>query len=325
MPQAKEGVEIRSEEVQEILSHIPHWMIRWGNVLILLLIIMLLFISWFVKYPDVITTEIMITTSSPPEKIYAKYNSNFEVFLVKNNELVKKNQLITVLESNAYYKDVLHLKSILDTIMVNQNKFRIPIDNISSLILGEIALNYSLFEIDYNNLTRTTIKNRKLLKETFQSFYQLKKSIKDWEKQFVIKSPSNGKVSFLSFWNKNKTVKKGDLIFTITPSKNTNYIGKIKAPATNSGKIKEGQTVQIKLVRYPSEEFGEINGTIQSISIIPDEDGNYLIDIELPRVLITSYGKTIEFRHEMKGSANIITEDLRLIERFFYQLKNIVK
>jgi hypothetical protein len=38
----------------------------------------------------------------------------------------------------------------------------------------------------------------------------------------------------------------------------------------------------------------------------------------------TSYDKTIDFKHEMLGSADIITEDLRLIERFFYQLRKAV-
>ena len=47
MPQNNQDIEIRSEEVQEILSFVPNWMIRWGNSLFLLLIIMLLFISWF--------------------------------------------------------------------------------------------------------------------------------------------------------------------------------------------------------------------------------------------------------------------------------------
>jgi hypothetical protein len=35
--------------------------------------------------------------------------------------------------------------------------------------------------------------------------------------------------------------------------------------------------------------------------------------------------KEIEFRQEMQGIAEIITEDLRLIERFFYQLKDVFK
>ena len=37
----------------------------------------------------------------------------------------------------------------------------------------------------------------------------------------------------------------------------------------------------------------------------------------------TSYNKSIFFKQEMIGSADIITEDLRLIERFFSQFKSV--
>jgi len=170
-----------------------------------------------------------------------------------------------------------------------------------------------------------TLNDSRLLKKTIQSYYQLKKAIKDWEKQFVLKSSIEGNVSFLSFWSENQTAKTGNLVFTIIPANNSSYIGKIHAPAANSGKIKIGQRVQIKLASYPSDEFGEINGSVKAIYIIPDENGNYLMDVGLPDKLITTYDKIIEFKHEMKGTAEIVTEDLRLIERFFYQLKNILK
>ena len=39
-------IELRSEEVQEILTKVPNWMIRWGNTLFLVLIGMLLLLSW---------------------------------------------------------------------------------------------------------------------------------------------------------------------------------------------------------------------------------------------------------------------------------------
>ncbi len=58
---------------------------------------------------------------------------------------------------------------------------------------------------------------------------------------------------------------------------------------------------------------------------MPDINGLYVIDVELPKVLVTSYGKTIDFKQEMRGSAEIITEDLRLIERFFYQFKEALR
>lgn len=429
MPENNQDIEIRSEEVQEILTQIPNWMIRWGNTLMLLLILMLLFISWFVKYPDVISTEIMITTQVPPEKIYAKTNGQIEILLKSDGEHVKKEETIAVIENSANYKDAFLLKSIVDTLSVGKTTFSFPINSIPPLELGDISISYAIFENNYseyylnnklnpykneysannyslkeakerlnvlesqkeltlkeliykeknqirqkklfdngvisakeyeqkqieflqakksykgiessisqtkeliNNSRKNlkgasiekTLRETRLFKNTIQSFYQLKKAIKDWEKQFVLKSSINGNVSYLSFWSEHQTVKTGNLVFTIIPSNNSAYIGKINAPANNSGKIKKDQRVQIKLANFPSDEFGEINGSIKTISVIPNENGHYLIDVKLPEKLVTTYNKKIVFKHEMKGSAEIVTEDLRLIERFFYQMKNILK
>ncbi|WP_075343760.1 HlyD family secretion protein [Tenacibaculum agarivorans] len=429
MPQSNQDIEIRSEEVQEILNKVPNWMIRYGNLLILALILMLLFISWFIKYPDVISTQVMVTTPVPPEKIYARSEGQFEVLLASEGSDVEQNEILAVIENSASYKDVLLLKSIVDTINIHNEDFEFPIDNLQPLVLGDINQIYAQFENDYQeyklnkeltpyksqvfankmsvieaksrlqnmlyqkelnkkeldfkkkdldrsrkmfekgviseqekgqkeveflqsqrayrnldasisqirelinnstkNLDDTSIRQTKddirLKKKAIQSFLYLDKAIKDWEKSYALKTSMNGKVSFLSFWNKNQSVKVGDLIFTIIPEKSEHFIGKIKAPIANSGKIKIGQKVQIKLLNYPSDEFGELNGKVKSISLIPDQEGNYLIDVELPEKLKTTYKKEIEFRQEMQGNADIITEDLRLIERFFYQLKKIVK
>ena len=164
-----------------------------------------------------------------------------------------------------------------------------------------------------------------LLKNVIQSFNQLKKAIKDWEYLYVLQSEIQGKVSFLNYWSVNQTVNQGDLVFTVIPSDNKSYVAKLKTPVKNSGKIKVGQSVNIKLENYPDTEFGVLNGTVKNISLIADSEGFYYIDVALPQKLITSYNKVIDFKQEMRGSAEIITEDLRLIERFFYQLINIFK
>ena len=172
---------------------------------------------------------------------------------------------------------------------------------------------------------RKTQDDTRLLKKVIQSLYQLKKSVKDWELRYALKSSIAGKVSYLSFWNENQTVNIGDLVFTIIPTKSAGYIGKIKAPIQNAGKIKVKQKVNIRLANYPDTEFGVLNGIVENISLFPDKEGNYLVDVTLDKELITSYNKKIEFQQEMSGKAEIITEDLRLIERFFYQLKNVFK
>lgn len=115
------------------------------------------------------------------------------------------------------------------------------------------------------------------------------------------------------------------MVFTIIPSENSSFIAKLKTPAQNSGKIKQGQKVHIKLENFPDTEFGVLRGTVKKISLIPNQDGLYLIDVTLPEKLITTYKKEIDFKQEMTGVAEIITEDLRLIERFFYQFKEVLK
>jgi multidrug efflux pump subunit AcrA (membrane-fusion protein) len=429
MPNSNQNIEIRSEQVQEILSYVPNWMIRWGNTLFLLLIIMLLFITWFIKYPDVIATQVMITTINPPEKIYANSSGKFDAIFVKDLDAVSTDTNLAILENSALYKDVFLLKKVIDTLAINRVNFSFPMNELPPLILGDIAASFNEFENNYseyilnkklnpfqnqssaNQLSLIEAKGRlqilnsqkelnlkelgfkekdlerqknlfdkgvisakeleqkqieflqarktfkslessisqirelistsnktlrgtsiektqqesRLLKRSVQSFYQLKKAILDWEKLYALKASIKGSVSFHSVWNKNQTVQSGDIIFTIIPKNKESFIGKITAPANNSGKIKIGQTVQIQLANYPSDEYGELNGKVKSISLVPNQEGNYLVDVALSKKLITTYNKEIDFRQEMKGTANIITEDLRLMERFFYQLKNIIK
>lgn len=429
MPRKIQEINLRSEEVQEILSKVPHWMIRWGNILFLVLILLLLFISWFVKYPDIILSEALITTQIPPQKEFAKTTGKLQVILVKDHEQVNANQPLAIIENTANYIDVFQLKSVLETIKINMQSFSFPMDSLPILFLGDIESQYALFENSYiqyrlnkelepfsneavaNKISISELKTRiqsmqsqkeinktemdylakdlkrntslfekgiisaqeyenkqvqyaqaernfknfessisqlreglsnahktskgseisrvkeemLLLKNVIQSFNQLKNAIKDWEQQYVLQSNIDGYVSFLNYYNTNQTVTAGDLVFTIIPQENSSYIAKLKTPAQNSGKIKVGQKVYVKLENFPEAEFGVLKGQVKNISLIPDQNGFYLIDVELPTRLITSYNKEIEFKHEMPGMTEIVTEDLRLIERFFYQFKDILK
>lgn len=74
---------------------------------------------------------------------------------------------------------------------------------------------------------------------------------------------------------------------------------------------------------YPDNEFGLLKGKVKEISLTPNNEGLYLLDVELPNKLITTFGIEIEFKQEMQGTAEIITDDLRLIERIFYQFRKI--
>ncbi len=63
----------------------------------------------------------------------------------------------------------------------------------------------------------------------------------------------------------------------------------------------------------------------EPLSLTPDSTGNLLIDVALSQKLEISYHKIIPFQQEMKGSAEIVTEDLRLTERLLYQFRDIFR
>ena len=151
MPNNSEN--IRSEEVQDILTKVPHWMLVWGNVIILLLLVLFFAFTWFIKYPDVISTEALVTSNQPPQKEYAQATGKIDTLLVKDNEAVNEGEVLAMIKNTASLKDVLLLKSVIDTIQVNGDVFSFPVDKLPILSLGEISTSYALFEKDYIDYT----------------------------------------------------------------------------------------------------------------------------------------------------------------------------
>ena len=148
------------------------------------------------------------------------------------------------------------------------------------------------------------------------------------KRQIELKSPIDGKISMAQQWQKNRHINSGELFLNIVPAATTHITGKIMLSAQGAGKVKIGQTVNVKFDGYPHIEFGMVRGKVRNISLVPvaTQQGKFtMVEVEFPDNLTTNYGKTLDFSQEMSGSADIITEDLRLIERFFNPIKAVLK
>lgn len=157
---------------------------------------------------------------------------------------------------------------------------------------------------------------------------QLLTEIQTWEMNYVLSSPISGKITFTNYWTENQNVTAGENIFHIIPSENTTLTGKALLPTARSGKVAVGQKVNIHFNNFPDNEFGMVRGIVQNISLVPSKGtnaNNYVIEIGLPQGLKTTYHKELPFLHEMEGQADIITEDLSVLERFFLPVKRIFK
>ena len=64
-------------------------------------------------------------------------------------------------------------------------------------------------------------------------------------------------------------------------------------------------------------------GNVKSKSTVADSD-NYIIEVNLPNGLTTIYDKTLEFSHNMSGTAEIITDNQSILQRIFYPLQYII-
>jgi HlyD family secretion protein len=49
------------------------------------------------------------------------------------------------------------------------------------------------------------------------------------------------------------------------------------------------------------------------------------LEVDFPEKLKTTYGKELIFSQEMQGSAEIVTEDLRLLDKFINPIKSVLK
>ena len=205
-------------------------------------------------------------------------------------------------------KEVLRFKRNIDNVLVEKSNTQIAISNIERNVSDATTNDGQTFE--------------QLRVRVFESYQNLTNQIKEWEQNFIIKSPINGKISYFSFWSANQNVKQGEDVFAILPKGGSDYVGKALLPIHNTGKLKIGQQAIIKLENYPSTEFGVIIGSVKNISSIPKQS-NYSVEIQLQQPLKTNLGKEIEFKDETQGTVEIVTEDLRLIERIFYQIRKI--
>lgn len=187
-------------------------------------------------------------------------------------------------------------------------------------------------QIDISELDQKIIENEKEYHDykiqyesaLIEAFNNLKSQASDWFLTYVLRSPIDGVVTFNKFYAENQNITEGDRVLTIVPEDVGEVIGKVELPVRGSGKVKEGLNVNVKFDNYPYMEYGLVRGTVKSVSLVP-EDSFYMVEITFPNGLVTNYDNELQMQSQLMGQAEIITEDLRLIQRIFNPLKSLWK
>lgn len=180
-------------------------------------------------------------------------------------------------------------------------------------------------EDTFLDLKQLTIEKDQKFRLEFRNMLEtLKAQIKDWEHTYVLKSPIDGVVTQMGIWSANQNVNLGETVFSVVPHTKSMSKGKALLPIHRAGKVKEGQQVNVRLENFPDQEFGYLYGRVESVSTLPNADGFYVVEISFPKGMETNYGKILPITQEMQGVADIITDDLRLLERLLMPLNKIL-
>lgn len=142
-----EKIEIRSDEVREIMERVPGWVIRWGTSFVFGFILIVLAGSYFFNYPTIIYSDIIVTTENPPASLIARSSGRIDEIFAEDAQYVFKGQTIAIIENPAEYQDVLSLKDKLT--FVNDFFYYYDPELVSvftgNLELGELQSEYTTF------------------------------------------------------------------------------------------------------------------------------------------------------------------------------------
>lgn len=335
MPENK--IELRSDEVQDVLSKPPHILIRTGSAAIAIICLILSIGCYFFTYPEVVKSEVTITTENPPIWFIAGSSGLLRCLNCKNNQSVNAGAPVAIIENTANTDDVLLIEKKLNFNTLTDDIIK-NIELPANVNLGSIQPAYSHFLTilyDYRYFIKNAEKMDRTggaisseypnetnhLKINLQlAYHELLTAIKDWELAYLLKSPSPGILSYNNLWNANRFVNKGDTLFSIMPAIRGKIIGRLKFPVDRRGKVKTGQPVHIRINGYPYMEYGYLTGNIETISSLPN--GNwYFAVVQMPQQLITSFNKNIPFMGELRGTAEIITNNISLAHRILSPIK----
>jgi multidrug efflux pump subunit AcrA (membrane-fusion protein) len=135
---------IYSNEVREIISHKPVWIVRNGIVLFFLIIVCMLSLSFVIQYPDLVKMPVRIMATNLPKQLVSKVEGRLMVLKANNNTTVGVGELLAIMQNDASYTHVAELENWVNRTekLITEGKWK-QLQKLPVLdSLGELQKNY---------------------------------------------------------------------------------------------------------------------------------------------------------------------------------------
>ena len=151
MPEESIYQQNHSEEVNEIITAVPSWILRRGITIVFLVILSIILLAAFIRYPDVISTSLKINSLNAPKPVYAKRAGKLTELLWPENKRVELGAPLAFLESTGSHRDVLKLSAqlkLLREMVLSAKPLSLSLLSPNSN-LGELQAAYQNFYQEY--------------------------------------------------------------------------------------------------------------------------------------------------------------------------------
>lgn len=212
-------IELRSEEVQEVMGKIPPAILRYGIVVLLGIMAVVLAGSACFSYPDTVETEFTLTTQNPPAYIMAQSAGRIEQLYTANSQPVGKGDMLGVIENVARTEDLFVLRERMKEWKQGGSRT----EQVGTLFfhriaeLGSVQAAYSSCLLAWNNYLQHMQESRTYETEVANTVAGLLNAVAEWEKNYLLTAPADGTVAFMQLWKRNQYVEAGETMFVIVP------------------------------------------------------------------------------------------------------------
>lgn len=145
------GDNTRSNEVDEILSRTPSWLLRYGIMVFGFILFLAAILSFIIEYSDTIQAEVTIFSEYPPAHLRANTTAPIRNLFIKNHQLVNKGDVLLELENSANFNSILMFKNELYTLKQFIKEFSpalfASVKNNKGFLLGDLQNSYSAISL----------------------------------------------------------------------------------------------------------------------------------------------------------------------------------
>ena len=176
--------------------------------------------------------------------------------------------------------------------------------------LAQLKVERDIFELSLSHRGEIE-KNRKQLELAYEGVVNAKRN---WESKNLIQSQSDGRILLGDVRSLTRMVNKGDTIGSIIANNKGEYVARMQLNQEQIAGVDIGNTVNIRLAKYPEHTYGMLTGEVNAITFVP-YNMLYIVDIRFYDRLITTAKKEIKYELGLKGEAEVITANRSVLSR----------